>query len=352
MPLLIAAFALAGEVAARFIRLAALERTLVVAFAVLVWAFINGRWVFHRYHDVRAGLRVGRLADDESFGPHDRLLVVAPHPDDEVLAAGGQIQQALAAGADVEVVLLTCGDAFEWNAMVLERVPNPGPKGMLALGERRIEETRDAATELGLDPTKLTFLGYPDGGLMHLLLNHYSHPYASKTTGATAVPYDEALSPGAAYTGLNLEDDLSHVVARVDPTVVLTCSPRDAHRDHRAAGYVTQRVLGERARHLRMRYYIVHGAYEYPLPKGYWPALPLYPAPRGRGMPWRRIELTTEQVERKARAIRAHASQVSVMKRFLLAFARRNELMSPVPIPVRDELYPMERDVHELDEAD
>jgi LmbE family N-acetylglucosaminyl deacetylase len=112
------------------------------------------------------------------------------------------------------------------------------------------------------------------------------------------------------------------------------------------------RVLGELALGLRVRYYIVHGAYEYPLPKGYWPALPLYPAPRGRGMPWRRVELTPEQVDRKAAAIRAHASQVSVMRRFLLSFARRNELVSAVPIPVRHELDPVERDLEELSEPD
>ena len=350
LPLLVAAFALAAQVAVRFVALTPLETALVVVAAVLAWAFINGRWAFHRFHDLRSTLRVGRLAADEPFRSDDRVLVVAPHPDDEVLAAGGQILHALAAGAQVHVVFLTCGDAFEWNAMVLERVPNPGPRGMLALGERRIEEARAAAAALGLDPEALTFLGYPDGGLMHLLLNHYQHPYASKSTGVARVPYDDALSTGAEYTGRSLERDLARVVERIDPTVVLTCSPRDAHRDHRAAGYATMRVLGERAFETRIGWYIVHGAYEYPLPKGYWPTLPLYPAPRGRGMPWRRVDLTPEQVERKARAIRAHASQVSVMRRFLLAFARRNELVSPVPIPVRDELWPMEREDHDLDD--
>lgn len=350
LPLIVATFALAAELALRFVHLAALERALVVLAAVLTWAFINGRWVFHRFHDLRATLRTGRLPEDEPFSSTDRVLVIAPHPDDEVLAVGGQILHALEAGARVEVVLLTCGDAFEWNAMVLERVPNPSPKGMLALGERRIEEARAAAAILGLTPDRLTFLGYPDGGLMHLLLNHYTHPFASKTTGVTRVPYPDALSPGAEYTGLNLERDVAKVVERFDPTVVLTSSPKDAHRDHRAAAYVTMRVLGERASRTRLRYYIVHGAYEYPLPKGYWPSLPLYPPPRGRGMPWRRIELTAEQVERKAEAIRAHASQVAVMRRFLLAFARRNELVSPVPIPIRDELDPVEREPHELEE--
>ena len=40
----------------------------------------------------------------------DRLLIVAPHPDDEILGTGGLIQQAIAVGADVRVVYLTNGD--------------------------------------------------------------------------------------------------------------------------------------------------------------------------------------------------------------------------------------------------
>jgi LmbE family N-acetylglucosaminyl deacetylase len=68
-------------------------------------------------------------------------------------------------------------------------------------------------------------------------------------------------------------------------------------------------------------------------------------------MPWARIDLTPAQVERKAEAIRAHVSQVSVMRRFLLSFARRNELMSSTPIPIREEIYPMEREELELGES-
>jgi len=34
----------------------------------------------------------------------DRILIIAPHPDDEVLACGGLIQQAVAVGADVRVI--------------------------------------------------------------------------------------------------------------------------------------------------------------------------------------------------------------------------------------------------------
>ena len=41
-----------------------------------------------------------------------RLLVIAPHPDDEVLGAGGLMQRVKATGGAVRVVYLTDGDGY------------------------------------------------------------------------------------------------------------------------------------------------------------------------------------------------------------------------------------------------
>ena len=45
-----------------------------------------------------------------TFTENDRILVLAPHPDDETLGAGGVIQRALEAKAHVKIVFLTYGD--------------------------------------------------------------------------------------------------------------------------------------------------------------------------------------------------------------------------------------------------
>ena len=42
----------------------------------------------------------------------ERLLVIAPHPDDETLGAGGLIQRVVSAHATVRVVLVTAGDGY------------------------------------------------------------------------------------------------------------------------------------------------------------------------------------------------------------------------------------------------
>ena len=42
---------------------------------------------------------------------HDRMVVVAPHPDDEILGCGGLLHHAVGQGIDVSVVAVTDGEA-------------------------------------------------------------------------------------------------------------------------------------------------------------------------------------------------------------------------------------------------
>jgi LmbE family N-acetylglucosaminyl deacetylase len=50
------------------------------------------------------------------------VLVVAPHPDDEVFGAGGSVLRHLADGDDVHVVICTRGDRARFGAEQVERV--------------------------------------------------------------------------------------------------------------------------------------------------------------------------------------------------------------------------------------
>jgi len=55
------------------------------------------------------------------FTPTDRILILAPHPDDEAIGTAGVIQKALRAGAALKVVLFTNGDHNEWAFIVYEK---------------------------------------------------------------------------------------------------------------------------------------------------------------------------------------------------------------------------------------
>ena len=321
-------------------RLDLLDRLLAVLLALTVWAFINGRWIFAYYHALRSSWLSRRLPEAAPPGPDDRLLVIAPHPDDEVLAAGGQIQRAQAAGAAVRIVWLTAGDGFD----LASGRPAPRPEALRELALRRMDEANQAAEILGVPAAERIFLGYPDQGLLRLFLTHYYLPYTSPHTALAEVAYPGCRSVGAPYTGQALEADLEAVIQEFAPTRVLVSGPRDAHPDHQAAAYFAMRILGRMGWEDRLRYYIIHGGYEYPLPKGLHPRLPLYPAPRGRRLPWRRIELSETEVERKLQATRAHASQMRLIGNFMLAFVRRNELLSPLPIPVQARPEDLEND--------
>ncbi|MDR2544579.1 MAG: PIG-L family deacetylase [Methanobrevibacter sp.] len=44
---------------------------------------------------------------------NDRIIVFSPHPDDDILANSGLIQEALRKGAEIKVVFMTVGDALD-----------------------------------------------------------------------------------------------------------------------------------------------------------------------------------------------------------------------------------------------
>lgn len=93
------------------------------------------------------------VGDDPTIGlpPARRVLVLAPHPDDETLACGGTAALLAASGAEVRVVVVTDGDAAKVDL----------PHGELRL--RRRHEVARACQELGLPAPIL--LGLPDGAV-------------------------------------------------------------------------------------------------------------------------------------------------------------------------------------------
>ncbi|MGZ8983929.1 MAG: PIG-L family deacetylase [Methylotenera sp.] len=99
----------------------------------------------------------------------DRLMVLAVHPDDETLGAGGLIQHALTAGATVRVVFATDGDNNPWPQHILEHRIHISSADRARWGLRRRQEALAALATLGLDHLHTVFLGLPDQGITDLL---------------------------------------------------------------------------------------------------------------------------------------------------------------------------------------
>ncbi len=84
----------------------------------------------------------------------ERLVVFAPHPDDETLACGGRIAQAVASGTAVTIVVMTDG--------ALGGGPDGIPHDVAAL---RKSEVAAAAQALGVRSEDVVLLDYPDAHL-------------------------------------------------------------------------------------------------------------------------------------------------------------------------------------------
>jgi LmbE family N-acetylglucosaminyl deacetylase len=267
-----------------------------------------------------------------AFSKSDSVLVVSPHPDDESLCCAGIMRRAIAQGARVSIVWVTGGDAFEMDARLVEKRIRPGVQGLRKLGEQRVAEAMAAADKLGIAPANRFLLGYPDRGIQRLMLDHFFVPLRSRYTGQTSVSFGSAVSPRAPYEGRALDADLRKVIDWTQPTYVFVASPLDAHPDHSASGEFVMRILGERNQLDRIYYWIVHGGFDWPRPRGLHRQSELLPPERARDLPWLRFQLTDAEQEAKLAALQAHRSQMEIMRPFLRAFVRRNELFTRVPL--------------------
>src|SRR3954470_19143974 len=81
-------------------------------------------------------------------------LFVSPHDDDLVIGAGLWIQAAVAAGIDVQVLVVTDG---RMGYCTLEQRDD--------ISAIRKAETYRSFEILGVKPEKIAYVNYPDGGL-------------------------------------------------------------------------------------------------------------------------------------------------------------------------------------------
>lgn len=267
--------------------------------------------------------------------PQDRILVLAPHPDDEVLGCGGIIQQAVAMHLPIRVVFFTYGDNNQWSFLVYRKRPVLLPDAVRRIGLIRHEEAEAAAAVLGLGPSQLTFLGYPDFGTLRIWETHWGDrpPFRSMLTRARAVPYDNALRPGAPYKGEEIVHDLTTMLREVRPTKVFVSHPADYNPDHRSLYLFARVALWDLEPELRPELYpyLIHFP-RWPARKGFDPGGPLEPpALLQRAAWWRSRALTAEELQRKRVALQAHRTQYGYSANRLLPFVRPNELFGDFP---------------------
>lgn len=269
----------------------------------------------------------------------DRILVLVPHPDDEVLGAGGVLREAVRRGLPVRVVFLTHGDSNEWSFLAYRKRPVLMPGGALAMGAIRQREALAAAAALGVPSADLTFLGYPDYGTLDIWRSHWGPgcaPDRGRLTRARAVPYETAFRPGAPFKGEEILTDLEAILKEFRPTRIFVSHPADHHPDHAALYLFTRVALWDLQGEVSASLYpfLVHYP-GWPRDKGLRAGQELSPPDRLlAGFRWQSRELDSDAVDAKRTALAAHRTQYGYSASRLLPFVRPNELYGDLDIPV------------------
>ncbi len=230
--------------------------------------------------------------DQLSCNASDRLLVFAPHPDDESLACGGLIQRARRAGAAVSVVIATNGDANPWPQRLIEKRWHLGPDAAQRWGAVRHAEATVALQALGISIDHARFLQWADQGLTKRLMQD-GNPSVTQ---------------------------LRKLIAAHRPTLVAMPSLRDSHPDHSALALMLMAALRGENSQARAISYWLHGR-------------------DGLQYDVSEVALTQEELVGKRAAALAHVSQTRFGTSRLLRFVAPTErfvhpsLVAPQNLP-------------------
>ncbi|HSX41859.1 MAG TPA: PIG-L deacetylase family protein [Candidatus Saccharimonadales bacterium] len=219
--------------------------------------------------------------------PADRILVVAPHQDDETIGVGGYIIEAVRAGATVEVIFATNGNKH-------------------GLKLARENEAENALKTLGVPKARIIFDNFPDGDLS---------------------------------SQKSFRPEIKSQIDVYRPTKVFTTLPEDLHPDHAACGQAVAAIVKEEPGAFTPEFFLVH-YHRYPRPIGDDASnsylLPP-PALLKSNYDWQVSPLTAAEQNQKNQALKQYKTQTSdinpVLKQLVLSFDQKNELFATPESP-------------------
>ncbi len=205
----------------------------------------------------------------------DRVLLLATHPDDDVISAGGLIQRVIAGSGALRVLFITGGESNVWPQRAMLKKWRINNADREAWAELRRGEAQRSLGVVHAPADCSFFLSYPDQHVSEL-----------------------------AHKGdTRLLDDLRKHGAEFRPTLVVSPSFFDIHSDHHATAWYAHNAF---SRETPLATYVVHG----------------HP-PVARTL--FTVHLTGAEVERKRDAIACHDSQLLLSRKRFLAYAGPTE---------------------------
>lgn len=259
-----------------------------------------------------------------------KVMVVAPHPDDETIPLGGWLARGAANGATIRAVIVTNGDGFSLQtAQYLERFLLR-PEDFIRNGKLRQRESLRATENLGYGKD-VEFLGFPDEGILPIWEDHWTGSFRSPFTKVDRSPYSRAYRRSSPYEGRVVLEQLTELIAVQDPDILVIPSRHEAHPDHYAVSlFATAAIFNPsiERRPLIIEYIVHRGGYPYPF--GLYPYAYL-PPPRAlinNGNEWRAYFLDELARAKKAAGLVQYRSQFFFAGYDIAGFYRRNEIGS------------------------
>lgn len=171
-------------------------------------------------------------------------IIIAPHPDDEILCCSTKIKELKDLGQNVKIIYLTNGDAHTLNS----------PKKSKNYGEKRKKESLKALSKVGLKSTDAYFLGFPDSHLDQL---NTKKSIRSKYTRQNRSSKNSTF-PFTPYTQKHLARNLSKLLNKFDIQTIYIPSQKDNHPDHQFAGNIIKELIVPQQQ-INILEYTIHG---------------------------------------------------------------------------------------------
>jgi LmbE family N-acetylglucosaminyl deacetylase len=305
---------------------------------ILIFLLLLGVVTFFRQSILpEPSVPVSALKPLSLAGVH-RLIVFAPHCDDETLGAAGLILAAQRSGIEVKVVIATNGDGYIFATIRDFKQIYPRPSDYIKMGTLRQQESLAALSVLGVKPNQVDFLSYPDRGTPELWNNYWSaaRPYRSPYSEDIQSPYPLTYDANAVYAGQDFLEDVSSILKSYRPDLVVYPHPDDVHPDHWGLNVFVRLAINlanhsDPTFHPAQFTYLVHRP-DYPDLKGLRPQAALTPpaALYSLSQDWYRLDLPTEDTTLKGQAVLEYRSQLTLLRTLLESFVRINELFAPV----------------------
>lgn len=267
----------------------------------------------------------------------DRILIFAPHPDDETLGTAGIIREAIEKNATVKVVIVTDGRNSHTPALFesyLNSINSSTSSKNSTLPEVRHEEAINALEEIGLDQNNVIFLGFPDGGIRPMFNDYWDSNNTFKSGPDDHSPYNFSYQKNVPYAGKNVASNIEDIIKSFKPTIIFYPDDGDFHEDHWGTSAFVRYAAMETNYTGHEYTYLVHKGKDWPNPSFYLPNATLTPHNELTTLDadWMLFSLNKSQENLKDKAVNAYGSQLYLWRNYLLSFIRVNEIYAKYPV--------------------